>query len=131
MLLIKSGKVYDTLKWIALVALPAIGTAYYAVSQVWGLPDAEKVVGTIVIIDTLLGALLHISTETYHKNDNNFDGVAQVIQNEDKKTYHLALNDDPHDLDQKKSITFRVEKIDNPAKKTTDKRTTRKQPNSS
>ena len=39
-----SNKVYDILKWIALIALPALATLYFAISQIWGLPYGEQVV---------------------------------------------------------------------------------------
>lgn len=62
-----SNKVYDILKWIALVALPALGTLYFALSKIWGLPYGTEIVGTISAIDTFLGALLGISTNVYNK----------------------------------------------------------------
>lgn len=62
-----SNKVYDVLKWIALIVLPAIGTLYFALSGIWGLPYGEEVVGTIVAIETFLGASLGISTTRYNK----------------------------------------------------------------
>ncbi len=62
-----SNKVYDVLKWISLIVLPAIGTLYFALSGIWGLPYGEEIVGTIVAIETFLGALLGISTAQYHK----------------------------------------------------------------
>jgi len=62
-----SNKVYDVLKYIAQIALPAIGALYFALSQIWGLPYGEEVVGTITAIDCFLGALLGISTMIYNK----------------------------------------------------------------
>lgn len=62
-----SNKVYDILKWIALVALPALGTLYFALSKIWGLPYGTEIVGTISAIDTFLGALLGVSTNVYNK----------------------------------------------------------------
>ena len=63
-----NDKVYDILKWIALVCLPAIGTLYFALASIWGFPYAEEVVGTITAIDTFLGVLLGIASTTYHKS---------------------------------------------------------------
>lgn len=63
-----SNKVYDVLKFIAMVVLPALGTLYFALSTIWGLPYGEQIVGTITAIDTFLGALLGISSATYKKN---------------------------------------------------------------
>ena len=62
-----SNKAYDILKYIAQVVLPALGTFYFALSSIWGLPYGEEIVGTIGAIDTFLGALLMISTDRYNK----------------------------------------------------------------
>lgn len=62
-----SNKVYDCLKWIAQILLPALGTLYYAVAKIWGLPYVEEIVGTITAVDLFLGALLGISTIQYNK----------------------------------------------------------------
>lgn len=62
-----SDKTYDILKYIAQIALPALGAFYFALSQIWGLPYGEQIVGTIAAVDTLLGVLLGISTYQYNK----------------------------------------------------------------
>ena len=62
-----SNKVYDVLKWIAMYLLPALGTLYFALSAIWGLPYGEQIVGTITAIDTFLGVILGISTAQYNK----------------------------------------------------------------
>lgn len=62
-----SNKTYDILKWIAQILLPAVGTLYFALSKIWGLPFATEVVGTIAAVDTFLGALLGISSANYKK----------------------------------------------------------------
>ena len=61
------NKVYDILKWTAQLALPAAGTLYAALAGIWGLPYTEQVVGTILALDTFLGALLGISSASYKK----------------------------------------------------------------
>ena len=62
-----SNKCYNILKWVALIALPAIGTLYFALAGIWGFPYGEEIVGTIVAIETCLGTLLGISTAQYNK----------------------------------------------------------------
>ena len=59
--------VYDILKWVTLVCLPALGTAYVALAGVWGFPYAEEVSKTVMAVCTLFGALLGISTAEYRK----------------------------------------------------------------
>lgn len=60
-----SNKVYDVLKYIAQIVLPALATLYFALAQIWGLPYGEQIVGTITAIDAFLGAILRISTIQY------------------------------------------------------------------
>lgn len=62
-----TNKVYDILKWIAQYFLPAIGTLYFALAGIWGLPYGEQIVGTITAVDTFLGVLLGISSAQYNK----------------------------------------------------------------
>lgn len=65
-----SNKVYDVLKFIAQILLPALGTLYFAIGGIWGFPYVEQIVGTITAIDTFLGALLGISTYQYNKEQS-------------------------------------------------------------
>jgi len=65
--MIFSNKVYDVLKWIAQILLPAIATLYFALAQIWGFPYGEEIVGTISAIDVFLGVCLGISTAQYNK----------------------------------------------------------------
>lgn len=62
-----SNRMYDILKWVAMVCLPAIATLYLTLAGIWGLPYGEEVVGTITAIDTFLGVLLGISSVQYNK----------------------------------------------------------------
>ena len=62
-----SNKVYDVLKFIAQILLPALATLYFALAKIWQFPYAEEVVGTISAIDVFLGAILGLSTMQYNK----------------------------------------------------------------
>lgn len=62
-----SNKVYDILKWVALVVFPAIATLFSAISMIWGIPYGEQVTSTIIAIDTALGAILGVSSVKYVK----------------------------------------------------------------
>lgn len=63
-----SSKVYDVLKFIAVIVLPATGALYFGLSEIWGLPYGEQIVGTITVIDTFLGSVLMIDSAKYNKN---------------------------------------------------------------
>ena len=58
---------YDVLKWICMICIPALATAYVGLAAVWGWPYADEVAKTAAVVCTLLGALLGISTATYYK----------------------------------------------------------------
>lgn len=66
-----NDKTYDILKWIAMILLPAIATLYFTMANIWGLPYAEQIVGTITGIDTFLGVILGISTSRYNNIDDD------------------------------------------------------------
>lgn len=63
-----NDKVYKILKNVALIWLPALGTLYFALAGIWGLPYGEQIVGTLTALDAFLGAILGISTSQYYKN---------------------------------------------------------------
>jgi len=62
-----SNKVYDILKFVAQIILPALATLYFALAGIWHWPYAEQVVGTLTALDTFLGVILGISTSNYQK----------------------------------------------------------------
>lgn len=64
-----NDKIYNVTKWIALCLLPGIGTLYFALAGIWGLPYGEQIVGTITAVDTFLGVILGISTVQYNKTN--------------------------------------------------------------
>lgn len=65
-----SNKVYDILKYTAQIVLPALATLYLALSGIWGLPYGEQISATIMAIDTFLGVILKISSDSYKKENN-------------------------------------------------------------
>lgn len=66
-----SNKLYDALKFIAQIVIPAIGAFYFGLAQLWGLPYGEQIVGTLSLIDALLGTVLGISTYNYNRRIQN------------------------------------------------------------
>jgi hypothetical protein len=62
------NETYDILKYIAQILIPAIATLYFSVSQIWGLPYGEQIVGTLTAVDAFLGVCLGISSDNYHKS---------------------------------------------------------------
>lgn len=60
-------KVYDIMKWIVMIVLPAISALYVGLGSIWGWPYIEQVAGSISCVTVFLGALLGISTAQYNK----------------------------------------------------------------
>ena len=77
-----SGKTYDILKWITMIVLPALATAYVGLAAIWGFPYADEVAKTTAVICTLLGALLGISSAQYYK-DSDYDEDNYWLDDED------------------------------------------------
>jgi hypothetical protein len=56
---------YDALKFISLVVLPALATLYVGMGLLWGAPAVEQVVGTIALVDTVLGIVIGKSSKNF------------------------------------------------------------------
>lgn len=61
-----SNETYDFLKNLTMKYLPAVGAFYSGLAVIWGLPYASAIDGTILLICTLLGTCLGISTNNYN-----------------------------------------------------------------
>ena len=70
-----NNKTYDAWKWIAQILIPAIGTLYFALAKIWGLPHAAEIVGTLTAIDAFLGAILGLSSAKYYKTGDGDNDV--------------------------------------------------------
>lgn len=104
-----NNKVYNVLKWVVQIVLPAFGALYFSLSEMWGLPMATEVVGTTAVVATFLGATLGITARAYHKSDAPYDGTIRVMEAEDVVKYSLDLGDNLETLPQRKAITFKVD----------------------
>ncbi|UPQ86441.1 phage holin [Ignavigranum ruoffiae] len=64
-----SNKKYDVLKYVALIGLPAIATLIGTLGEIWGLQNADQIVLTINACAVMLGSLLQVSSNAYHKQN--------------------------------------------------------------
>lgn len=108
-----SDKLYGPLKFVAQIALPAVGTLYFALAGIWNLPVPEKVLGTITAVDTFLGVLLGLSSTAYAKSTKNilppqYSGALNVTETPDKLVYSLELNHPPEELKNQKEVLLKV-----------------------
>lgn len=95
-----SNKVYDTLKWISQILLPGLGTLYFAISGIWGLPYCEQVVGTLSAITVFIGMLLGLSAAKYPG-----DGTIKT----QGAAYKTKLSIPMDELTEKKKVILKVE----------------------
>jgi len=77
-----SNRMYDVLKWVVIIAIPALTTAYVGLAAVWGFPYATEVAKTSAVICTLFGALLGISTAEYNKEKPPENGPVSGVTGE-------------------------------------------------
>jgi len=68
-----NSKVYDVLKWVAIIVLPALATLVTVVFRVWNIPYGAEIAQTVTAIATFLGAILCISNATYNKTKTEED----------------------------------------------------------
>ena len=106
-----SNRTYDILKWVAQILLPALGTLYFALGQLWHWPAIEEVVGSITAVDVFLGVLLGISTKQYEKTEK-YDGDLLIQdKGEDQPTlFSMELNKHPDDIASRKDMILKVRK---------------------
>lgn len=64
-----NDKLYDIMKWVVMIVIPALTTAYVGLAAIWAFPYAEEIAKTSAVICTLLGALLGISTAQYNRQN--------------------------------------------------------------
>jgi hypothetical protein len=61
------NKLFDVLKWVAILFLPALAILIRTVFAIWSIPYGEEISSTIVALQVFLGAILGVSTLNYNK----------------------------------------------------------------
>lgn len=111
-----SNSTYDRSKKVVELWLPGLATLYFTLSQIWGLPYGEEVVGTLAALAIFGGTILGISTKNYRETiETVFDG-ALVVDKEDalKDTYTLELTTPLYELDNKDEVKLEVRNVRGP-----------------
>lgn len=104
-----SNKAYDLLKRFVTLVLPAVGTLYFGLATIWGLPAPEQVVGTCAVLATFGGVLLRFADKSYDASDAKFDGVMTVQPKPSGGTlYDMVLNKPAEELTGQNSVQFKV-----------------------
>lgn len=82
--MIINSKLYNVLKYITMIVLPALTTLWLSVGSIWGFPYVEPIGATLTAITAFLGAILGISTSLYNIREQRKDELTE-IQNEFKE----------------------------------------------
>lgn len=106
------NRAYDILKQVVQLLLPAVATLYFTLSQIWGLPNGEEVVGTITAIAVFIGVFLKIADNSYNSSEAKYDGVIDVTEDEESglKRADLFLKnyENPADVVMQDEVLFKI-----------------------
>lgn len=104
-----SNKQYDLAKWLTVTLFPGLGTLYFALATIWGLPAGQEVLGTMMAIQAFLAVLIGISSNQYESSGAKYSGDLNITQqpNGEKKAT-FAFNQHPSELSDKKEVVLKV-----------------------
>ena len=105
-----SNSVYDKLKQVAAIWLPALAVFYITVAPFWGLPKQEEVAGTLIALDLLLGTGLTVLSSRYKKSDARFDGAIDLAEGDEPNTTAMNFRIDPNAVYDKDEVLVKVNK---------------------
>lgn len=105
---------YKILRSAALVYLPALGTLYFTLAGVWGLPDTTQVIGTITALDTFLGVIIGITSK--YGPSSVPDGHLVVDQTDPAKDkYSLEFTTPLSELPSRDTVTLKIQQAGQPS----------------
>lgn len=100
-----SNKTYDTLKWVALIFMPAFATLVNVIGGIWGLAYSDELTGTITATGVFIGACLHVSAKTYTASEN-----AGTLVVSDEGDVYASFDTDPKELNTGDSVSMHIKK---------------------
>lgn len=65
-----SNKVYDVLKYVSVIGVPAVVLFINTLGQIWGWQHTAEISATVSAIGVLIGALIQITSAKYTKSQN-------------------------------------------------------------
>ena len=75
-------KLYDVLKWLCIIAAPAVIAFLTTIFTLYKIPGVEVVTGTIAAVATLIGALIGISSVNYSKKGKYDNATLRDMEKE-------------------------------------------------
>lgn len=99
---------YNILKWVTIIVLPAVTTAYGTFSNIWGWPYGDQIVASLAALTLLLGVIIGVSTSSYNKSSAGPSGTLVVDNSGTGQQTYLAFDQDPKTLAEGSQITLNV-----------------------
>ena len=111
--MILNDKIYDTLKSVVQILLPALATLYFALGGIWDWPHIESVIGTVTAVTTFLGVTMGVSGHNYKKEAVPVratpDGVLNILRQENGSVlYDFDAKESMTDLRKRESVVFKI-----------------------
>lgn len=66
-----NDKLYNILKWVCLIALPALAVLYFTLAKIWGLPYGAEITATINAVALFIGSLIGISQISINREEQD------------------------------------------------------------
>lgn len=105
-----NDRAYNVIRLLAMVWIPAIQAAYFSIAQLWGFSHTEAIVGTIAVLNVLLGAIAGVSQKVYNVTGAKYDGTFVIKTNPEDSTTSVVISvpEDAASWLKKSEITFKA-----------------------
>lgn len=116
-MLVFKGKLYDVLKYVAMIVLPGLAGFVITFFNIWEISYANQIAASITAINAFLGVLLGLSTRTYNNDQANFDGYLTMTGSDPDTgipNLGLIVTRDPSDILTDSRGIARLKVTDNP-----------------
>ena len=103
-----SNMLYDFLNALVRIILPAAGSMYFALAEIWGLPYATQIVGTIAVITTFFGLVIMLARKGWQVDDE------LLVDTGDPDGIAFGFKDDPRlieNLEDGQMVSLKVTKV--------------------
>jgi len=102
--------IYNNLKWLGMIVLPALGTAYFIIGEIFDWPRLKEVLGFSMVVMIMLNALVWYAAKSWYESDERFDGHIELEEDEGgMKKVNMVVDGDPETLLMvKNEISFKV-----------------------
>ena len=100
----KDSRLYAVVTYLGLILFPGLGTIFFILNHIWHLPEGIDILGLIITFEFFIGILWHFSRTKY-------DGVIDIIETQEKKTFTMILNGDPDDIEKQDTVVFKIHAV--------------------